>query len=135
VTAGETDLPTLLRALHPELHPECFVFAFVNAVPPGLTPFAVVSETEGLTVVVPQRVADELGLTYEFPAALVTLRVHSSLSAVGLTAAVTTVLAEHGISCNVIAGGRHDHLFVPFDRGAEVLVLLQGLTAPRPRAS
>ena len=36
-------------------------------------------------------------------------------------------LAEAGISCNVIAGFRHDHLFVDWDRGPDAEALLRRL--------
>src|SRR5262249_52470071 len=56
-------------------------------------------------------------------------RVHSNLAAVGLTATVSTRLAAAGISCNVIAGNLHDHLFVPHDRGLEALQILNQLAS------
>ena len=98
--------------------------------PDGVEPVAVVAEDEGFTVVEAADQADAAGLDAErgFVAGRVTLRVHSDLAAVGLTAHVSRVLAEAGISANVVAGRFHDHLFVPFDRLDEALGLLQGGT-------
>ncbi|MFT3878132.1 MAG: ACT domain-containing protein [Gemmatales bacterium] len=59
-----------------------------------------------------------------FQAEWITLEVYSDLSGVGLTAAVSGVLAKAGISCNVVAGYHHDHLFVPAGRGQEAVKLL-----------
>ena len=52
---------------------------------------------------------------------------HSSLEAVGLTAALSKRLADAGISANMIAALHHDHLFVPWDRRDEALAALRGL--------
>ena len=52
---------------------------------------------------------------------------HTALDAVGLTAAVATALAEHGIPANVIAGFYHDHLLVPEDRADDAVAVLRGL--------
>jgi hypothetical protein len=57
----------------------------------------------------------------------ITLRVHSALEAVGLTAAVSAALAREGVSCNVVAGFYHDHLFVPHDSAAQAVRLLEDL--------
>jgi hypothetical protein len=54
---------------------------------------------------------------------------HSSLEAVGLTAAVATALAARGIAANVIAGARHDHVFVPAARADDALAALRDLAA------
>jgi hypothetical protein len=125
---GERDLTTLLRELRPELQPGRYVFVTVETgVPLGLAPVVTVAETEGLTLVVPQEQADETGLPYDFVAGWITLRVHSALDAVGLTAAVAAALADAGMSCNVVAGFHHDHLFVPVDRAVEAVERLQAL--------
>lgn len=69
-------------------------------------------EQEGLTLIVERQQAERAGLTFDYVAAWITLNVHSALEAVGLTAAFAGALGKAGISCNVIAGFYHDHLFV-----------------------
>jgi uncharacterized protein len=126
--SGETDLRQLLSGMSPELRPGRYVFTVVEAgIPPGLTPVVTVAEPEGLTLVVRLEDADAAGLPYDYVAAWITLRVHSALDAVGLTAAVAQELAAAGLSCNVVAGFHHDHLFLPHERAAEAVVLLEEL--------
>ncbi|WPL58098.1 ACT domain-containing protein [Qipengyuania profunda] len=81
-------------------------------------------EDEGVAAIVPADVADELGI--EGPDfARITLMVHSDLEGVGLTAAVTTALADAGIACNMVAAFHHDHAFVPALRAEEALEILR----------
>jgi len=51
-------------------------------------------------------------LEYSFVASWITLTVHSSLEAIGLTAAFSAALSQEGIICNVVAAFYHDHIFV-----------------------
>ena len=129
---GETDLGALLTSMDPVLHRERYVFSTTERLPAGLEPIATVREPEGLSVIIEEAQATEHELPYDYVAAMVTLRVHSAPAAVGLTAAVSTALAERGISCNVVAGFFHDHLFVPYDRGWDVLDALEDLREKRP---
>lgn len=85
-------------------------------------------EAEGVTVIVPRESAARLGLEYSYVAAWITLTVHSSLEATGLTAAVATALAEAGISCNVVAAYFHDHIFVARSDGERALRVLEDLS-------
>jgi hypothetical protein len=127
---AERDLDRLLAALDPVQRSGAWV---VVSLAPGhvaaaaLPSAATVVEDEGTTHVVERHVADQHGLAYDFVAAWLTLRVHSALDAVGLTAAVAGALAEAGISCNVLAGAHHDHLLVPVDRADDALVALAEL--------
>jgi uncharacterized protein len=125
--AGERDLGRLLRTMDPELQPGSYVFTTVPEVPAAAEPVVLVREPEGITLVLPREQADRLGLTYAYVAAMVTLRVHSALDAVGLTAAVAGALAGAGLSCNVVAGYHHDHLFVPVADGELAVELLRRL--------
>ena len=93
-----------------------------------------VAEPEGRTLVLPRERAASLGLAYGFVASWITLRVHSSLDAVGLTAAVATALAAEGISANVVAGYYHDHVFVPWVRASDALDALRALGAGDARS-
>lgn len=126
--AGETDLQKLLGGMRPRLNPGRYVFATVaGGVPPGLAPVVTVAEPEGLTLVLRQEDADAAGLAYAYVAGWITLRVHSALEAVGLTAAVATALADAGLSCNVVAGFHHDHLFVPDESAGRAVAVLEDL--------
>jgi hypothetical protein len=130
--AGERDLAKLLSGMHPVLNPGRYVYCTLPAkVPAGMRPVVTVAEPEGVTVVVAQEEADELGLRYEYVAAWITLQIHSALEAVGLTAAVAGRLAEAGISCNVVAGFHHDHLFVTADDADRAVQALEDLAAGR----
>jgi hypothetical protein len=114
---GERDLAALLRGLSPRLNHGCFVYTQVRTgLPAATAPIVMVREDEGMTLILAQEEADQLDLAYEFVAAWITLEIHSALEAVGLTAAVSQVLTEVGISANVVAGYTHDHVFVPFER-------------------
>jgi uncharacterized protein len=111
---GESDLDTILKSLKPVLHNGEYVFCQV----PDNYAFnindvvSIFRETEGLTIILPRMVADRLALSYSYISAWITLSVHSSLEAVGLTAAFSKALALAGISCNVVAAYYHDHIFV-----------------------
>ncbi|MDX1489414.1 MAG: ACT domain-containing protein [Acidiferrobacterales bacterium] len=126
---GEQNLAKLLSSLSPELmHGEYVFHTFPDARygdSPALEPFASVRESEGLTLIVPRGRADEHGLSYESVFRRITLGVHSSLDAVGLTAAFSSKLAEHGISANVIAGYYHDHIFVHRDHAEKAMAALR----------
>lgn len=134
VVTGEHDLELLLRGLQPQRHPYEYVFTTMTGpIPPEVHPVVTVAEPEGTTVVLMRAEADAAGLPYDFVAAWITLRVHSALDAVGLTAAVSGALAGVGISCNVVAGYFHDHLFVRCADADRAMAVLAGLsTASKP---
>jgi uncharacterized protein len=78
--------------------------------------FALIREAEGVTLIRP-------GSGW----ARITLGVHSSLAAVGLTARVADALAAQRISANMVAAFHHDHVFVPWERRDEALAILREL--------
>ncbi|MDO3641307.1 ACT domain-containing protein [Mucilaginibacter sp. L3T2-6] len=111
---AETDLIKLLKTMKPKLNDGDFVFCTADELT-GIYLQDIVlvfKEQEGFTMVVSRETADERKLNYEFVASWITLTVHSSLEAVGLTAAFSKALAGQGIACNAVAAFYHDHLFV-----------------------
>jgi hypothetical protein len=125
---GERALKKLLISMSPVLLKEEFVFCSFLDSKYGdraeLEPFAACVEPEGLTLIIPRANADAHEINYESAFRAITLRVHSSLDAVGLTAAVATQLTEHGISANVIAGYFHDHIFVQSKHAEQAIAAL-----------
>ena len=127
--APVSDLAQLLRAMEPVLHPGTYAFVSLSEDTRLNTSDVIASirETEGLSVVVAQALGEQAGLTPAFLCRWITLTVHSDLHAVGLTAAFAGALANAGISCNVVAGTHHDHLFVPVDRADDAMTALRAL--------
>ncbi|QRM56059.1 ACT domain-containing protein [Sinorhizobium sp. BG8] len=129
---GITDLDRLLAELEPSLAGGEFVFCTVphedvarTSDPRVLCYFR---EREGLTLILPAEVAVAEELAASAPMRMITLTVHSSLEAVGLTAAVSAALTGEGVSANVVAAYHHDHIFVPAADAERALEALRRLS-------
>ncbi|WP_061019229.1 ACT domain-containing protein [Vibrio splendidus] len=123
-----TDLDVLLKSISPELIEGSYVFCTVDgplADYVQLNPISTFQEKEGLTLVLEEYVATKAQLNFDSVFSLITLSVHSSLEAVGLTAAFATKLGSYGISANVVAGYYHDHIFVQKDKADAAISALK----------
>lgn len=130
--SGEMNLSKLLADMRPVILPERYVFCTTEKTAIecfDLNPLATFQESEGLTLVLNLEVAESNGFDVSSPMCCITLQIHSSLDAVGLTAAVSEALTEHQISANVIAAYFHDHIFVPERDAEKALDALQALSA------
>ncbi|MHA7862058.1 ACT domain-containing protein [Tessaracoccus sp. Y36] len=135
--AGLTDLGALLRDLSSSVRDGRFVY--VLRADDTLDDYdwealeveaqAVIVEVEGRTLILEEEVALDYDKQFDGVFGWITLEVHSSLQAVGLTAAVSTALAGAGISCNMLAGLHHDHLLLPIDSVPSALEVLERLTS------
>lgn len=126
---SDQSLNSLLKNLSPRLNEGEFVFCCVDDDSKiGIAEIeGLFRELEGTTVVLKKLAADRNGLDYETVLSWITLDVNSSLEAVGLTAQVSSVLANENIACNVVAGFHHDHLFVPVDDAERAMEVLNKL--------
>jgi hypothetical protein len=130
---GITNLHKLLATLQPHLHSGEFVFVSIDnqILIPIDEQIMHFTEEEGTTIICTRSYADRHQLTYTSVFGWITLNVLSSLDAVGLTASFSTALANCNISCNVVAGHFHDHIFVPIhdtQRAMNVLLSLSSTT-------
>ncbi|MHC8307079.1 ACT domain-containing protein [Pseudomonas sp. PB3P13] len=128
---GETSLVTLIRSMSPQLNAGEYVFCTLGSgkMPTDVEIVGSFREQEGLTVILERTDAERSGFHFDYVAAWITLTVHSSLEAVGLTAAFAGALGQAGISCNVVAGYHHDHLFVGQADAERALHVLRDLAA------
>lgn len=129
---GITDIKVLLNSMKPALDTTDYVFVTnkSNVITDeiiALNPIATIVESEGITLVISKITAEKHYIPFDVVFRKISLEVHSSLEAVGLTAAISTALAAHNISANVIAGFYHDHIFVPQDKAALALSVLKEL--------
>lgn len=127
---AETDLSKLIKGMTPKLNEGAYVFVTVKDVSQieRNDTICEFKEEEGVTLVIEKNKADLLKLDYEFILSWISLMIHSSLEAVGLTAAISTALKNHDISCNVIAGYYHDHLFIPSQDKEKAMQVLTDLS-------
>ncbi|MFT3743367.1 MAG: ACT domain-containing protein [Pyrinomonadaceae bacterium] len=130
MTSPISDLKTLLRSLDPHLHDGVYVYSSVPF-DTDLSSVPVIGtfrEDEGLTIILAESDAEKAGFPILFRAAWITLTVNSSFEAIGMTAAFSTALGNAGISCNVVAGALHDHVFVPIERAEDAMFVLSELS-------
>ena len=128
--SGIVELSELLRHMAPVLDETEYVFCTL----PGdyadyadMQPLCSFIEDEGLTLIVTADAAAQAQLPVESTYKRITMTVHSSLDAVGLTAAISAQLTAAGISANVVAAYYHDHVFVQTEHAAKAMDSLHSL--------
>ncbi len=128
MTGPVRDRAAMIAGMSPELQQGVFVFC-CDVGPAHPSAIATMREAEGLSQVLPLAAALASGFDTSLPMAQITLKVHSSLDGVGLTAAVSATLADEGIPCNVVAGYHHDHIFVPVALADKAVAALRAVAA------
>lgn len=127
---GEKNLSALLSTMKPVLHSGDYVFCTTRSLAgmDATRAISMIQESEGFSLILEKEIADQLELNYSFIASWITLTVHSSLEAVGLTAAFSNALAREQVSCNVVAGYYHDHIFIDKQHAERAMQVLERLS-------
>lgn len=136
VSTGETDLERIMASL--SVSRRSGRFHVVSVAADDATGLTVGSGIEALirepevfgetvTVVCDAATATRNGWSSAITAAWLTLDVHTSMEAIGLTAAISKALGAARIPCNVLAGSHHDHILVPVDDADRAIDVLQSL--------
>ena len=130
------DTEGMISGMAPVLDADRWVFCTTTdqALAAQTAPLALAffEEDEGRSFILLAQIATDLGYEAELPMARITLSVHSALDGVGLTAAVSGLLANNAIPCNMVAAFHHDHVFVPVDQAERAMQLLQALAGGEP---
>ncbi|SMC41260.1 ACT domain-containing protein [Chryseobacterium sp. YR221] len=129
--SGEKELAVLLKNMELVLHSGDYVFCTVKDLKQVSDLNKVLfffRETEAVTIVLEKATADEWKLGYTYISSWITLNIHSSLEAVGLTAAFANALKQENISCNVVAAYFHDHIFVAKQDAQKAMEALYSLS-------
>ena len=136
--SGIKELELLLSNMEPVLDERDFVFCSFPTLDwdqmRELNPIGIFHEKEGVTFILDTKNAVDKKIDYLSVYRLITLNVHSSLDAVGLTAAFSAKLAEKNISANVVAVYYHDHIFVPEEKAEQALEAILELQKKVPNA-
>lgn len=121
------ELNALLSQMEPVLNPGTYVYVrSKGALPVDHSKIvASIREAEGTSLILEESFAESEGLEPVFKCAWITLYVNSDLAAIGFTAAFSAVLGKAGISCNVVAGINHDHIFVPIHQAGLAMTELK----------
>lgn len=128
---GEQNLEKLLKNMSPKLDDQEYVFITTQSNLSEVmkyNPLCTFVEEEGLTLIIQKHIALTEGFEFDGVFNKITLKVHSSLDAVGLTAAVASKLKDNNISANVVAAFYHDHVFVQSSVAEKALNCLKDLT-------
>lgn len=120
---GERDLARLLAELNVYRHPGDYSFATQESPPDLHAAIMAFQEREGWTYIIlsPDEAEEEARWAW------LEITATSSLHAVGLTAALSTALAEAGIPSNVVAAAHHDHIFVPTAEAERAMTAIRAL--------
>lgn len=128
---GELNLAILLKKMKPLLQNEPYVF-LTSTIECGdeaqKQAVMIFREAEGLTMIVRESWVITNNLGYKDSWAMITLTIYSDLHAVGFLAVITKHLAAAGISVNAVSAFYHDHIFVPWEKRAMAMSILESLS-------
>ena len=118
----------ILKKINPKILDGEYIFcSFKNSVYGDhlhLMPIFSFQEDEGLTLIILKEHADKNKIQYDNTFKCISLGFNSSLTSVGLTAALSSKLAKSGVSANMAAGYFHDHIFVPSKSSEKAMKIL-----------
>lgn len=125
------DTGEMIAGMAPILDPTSWIFCTTTdaalALKAADIALASFLENEGSSFILPLDKAEALGFDTDMPMARITLSVHSALDGVGLTALVSSALADAGIACNMVAAYHHDHAFLPKEDAEKAMAILTDL--------